>query len=352
MAVLNNRLFVGSYYDPNESLYLYDEVRYSPVTGTPCLDSLPTDRLNFEWPVATGDPQTVKGLVGQDNWLYVFKNGSIHALYIDAYPESWTYHQISSRDGLYAPDSLVRLLNGAIAFADVDDYKMLQNQRVVNLTSTWHDSYFTLSGKATIVSWYDKIDGSLRFTNGVDTSSRFVYVLYVGKSDTPLYKLQLPANQYVEFVCVSRDGSVYTTNQYATFQGVFKWSKTAYTYGAGNIIPYLKTNEMIADETMLMVIDRLMFVKSGNGATGTLTNDIYIDGTLYDSGTGISFVQATGDQAKTHLVKKMPTTAKRACRKVQIAYNTTAAGEAFTTGRMRLDEIVVYGRLTVPTSRV
>jgi len=105
--------------------------------------------------------------------------------------------------------------------------------------------------------------------------------------------------------------------------------------------PYLKTNAIVVDETMLAVIDKIMIVKSSSAShTGTLTNSVIIDGTTKQF--------ADQSKEKTNLIQKLLTTNKRACRKVQVEYNLDAAGEAYSAARIRLDEIVIYGRLTVP----
>lgn len=348
--VVSGRRFFANFYDPNLLETVTDQVRFTPIapSGASNYDVIPFDRINYEIDVASGNSEVVRGLSEDNGWLIIFKDNSIFSWYIGPDIATWVQHKVSSGDGLYAIQSIVKLPDGRIGFADVDAYKILENQRVVSLTTLWADTYYNLSDKANIRAWYDKVDRSLRITNGANTDG-YIYCCYP-EFKYAWYKLKHPANQYVEFICTERDGSVLFTNQYATFQGLFKWHKTDYTYGAGYIIPYLKTNEIVLDETALALVDKFMVVSAKRGAAGTYTNNAYIDGTQVTSASVTPW--ASQSLSYANLMQKVPVDASiRMGRKVQFEYNVSASGQYSTSDNVQLDAIVAFGELQIPRNQ-
>ncbi len=350
--VVSGRRFFANFYDPNLSETITDQVRFTPIapSGASNYDLIPYDRINYEIDVASGNAEVVKGLSEDNGWLIIFKDNSIFSWYIGPDVPTWVQHKVSSGDGLYAPQSIVKLPEGQIGFADVDGFKILKNQQIQNITQLWAESYYNLSDKANIRAWFDKIDRSLRITNGANITG-YVYACYPDFGYS-WYKLLHPANHYVEFVCTERDGSVLFTNQYATFQGLFKWHKTDYTYGSGNyIVPYLKTNDIVADESALVLVDKFMVVSSKRGVAGTYTNNAYIDGTLVTSGGFTPW----GNQSLSYanLMQKLPVDANvRMGRRIQFEWNFVPyIGQYATADKVQLDAVVVYGEAQVPRNQ-
>lgn len=339
---LAGRRFFGSFYDQTALETIVDWIRFTPFAqGISNYDIIPSDRLNFEFEAGMGDPGSVKGLIADKGFLYTFKDGAILSSYINSDPETWVHQVVSNQDGLYAVKSLVRLPEGGVCFADVDHYKILLNQRVLPLTTYLKDTYYNLTGKASIISWWDKIDGAVCFTDGVASTNYTHYRGYKTSEGMAWYKIVLPSTDYPEFVGMERDESVIFTNNATSFPGLFKWARTAYKFGAGNIIPYLKTSVMVPDEASHVLLDKVVLTKSGNATVGTLQNRVYLEGSLIQSFTA-------EDKAKTSLYQKFLTTSVRQGRRVQVEYNYHTTGEYSTTAKLQLDGIDVYGQLILP----
>jgi hypothetical protein len=342
--VLAGRRFYGYFYDYDEAALITDFVRFTGFgLGVPNYDIIPSDRLNYEFEVATGDPGTINGLMSDKGFLYTFKDDSIHSTYINANPETWVHQVVSNQDGLYAVKSLVRLPDGGICFADADHYKLLLNQRVIPLTAQIRDTYYALTGKASIISWYDKIDGAVCFTNGVDSTGYTHYRGYKTAQGMAWYKIVLPSTDYPEFIGVERDESIIFTHS-STFQGLFKWARTAYTFDGIAIIPYFKTNNVILSESAYTLLDKIVFTKSGNATAGTLQTRVYVDGTLSQAFTA-------EDKTMETLYQKLRATSSRQGRRIQVEYNYHSSGESLSTAKLQLDGIDIYGEVLVPPEK-
>jgi hypothetical protein len=341
---LAGRRFFGYFYDQTDGTTITDWIRFTPFgQGIPNYDVIPSDRLNFEFEAASGDPGSVKGLISDKGYLYVFKDSSIRSSYINDNPETWVHNDVSNQDGLYSSKSLVRLPDGGVCFADVDHFKLVYNQRVVSLTDFIKNTYYGLTGKADIISWYDKIDGAVCFTNGVDSTFYTHYRGYKTSEGMAWYKIVLPSPEYPEFVGIDRVGSVIFTNG-GVFPGMFKWSRTAYDFAGSRIAPYLKTNVTIPDESAHVLVDKYILTKSGNASAGVLNTRIYLEGTVTQS-----FVNA--DKAKKTLYQILGADSVRQGRRIQIEYNYDSDPEYSATEKMQLDGIDVYGQLIQPPEK-
>jgi hypothetical protein len=339
---LAGRRFFGNFYDQTALETVTDWVRFTPFgQGISNYDIIPSDRLNFEFEASMGDPGSVKGLIADKGFLYTFKDASVLSSYINADPTTWVHQVVSNQDGLYAVKSLVRLPEGGVCFADVDHYKILTNQRVMPLTTYVKDTYYALTGKSTIISWFDKIDGAVCFNDGVSTTH---YRGYKTAEGMAWFKVVLPTAQYPEFVATERDGSIIFTNGATSFPGLFKWARATYVFGSGAIIPYLKTTVMVPDESAHVLVDKFVLTKSGNASTGTLQNRIYLDGSVVQS-------FAAEDKTKTTLFQKMGSTSVRQGRRVQVEYNYHTTGESSTAAKLQLDGIDVYGQVIQPPEK-
>jgi len=338
------RRFYGHFYDPNEDAVISDFVRFTGFnSGVSAFDVIPYDRLNYEIEVSTGNPGSVRGLSTDKGFLYVFKDDSIHSIYINESPETWVRTVLSRQDGLYAPRSLVRIPDGGVCFADSDAFKLVLNQKIINLTeSNIRDTYYSLSGKADIIGWYDKIDGSVCFTNGVDTTTRIHYRGYRNASGFAWYKMVLPAAHYPEFVGVDRLSGVYFTNNHTDgFQGLFKWGRDLMNFGGSAIIPYFLTNVIILDESIHVLLDKFVLTKNGDADSGTLQNRVYVEGAVSQSWTA-------EDKSKTSLYQKLSPLSKRQGRRIQFEYNYGSSGEYSTDSHVQLDGIDIYGMAIQP----
>jgi len=333
--VLAGRRFFGRFYDYDSAELVTDFVRFTGFgLGVPNYDIIPSDRLNYEFEVATGDPGSINGLMSDKGFLYTFKDDSVHSTYINDDPNTWVHQVVSNQDGLYATKSLVRLPDGGICFADSDHYKLLYNQRIIPLTLLIRDTYYGLSGKASIISWYDKIDGAVCFTNGVDSTGYTHYRGYKNSNGMAWYKIVLPSTDYPEFIGTQRDESIIFTN--GTLGNLFKWSRTAYKFGAGLIIPYLKTNDEVVDEQAHVLLDKIVLTKSGNASAGTLQTRVYVDTVLSQSFT-------SEDKGAESLYQKLSALSARQGRRIQVEYNYHATGESLATGKLALHGIDIYG---------
>ena len=352
--VISGRAFFANFYDPNESQTFVDQVRFTSLgtSGASDYDSIIYDRFNYEFDVGTGTSEAINGLAQDSGWLIVFKDNSIHSKYISAYPETWTGSIISVNDGLYAEESLCRLPDGGIVFVDVNGVKLLRNQRILTLTANWEDTFFNLSGKSSIVIWYDKADKSINVTNGAYDGTHVFYRGYLDKASSrsdgtfaiPWYKIVPP--DVCRFVCVSRDGTVYFT--YAAADRNFAWGKSYKTYNSALIKPYLKTQVIVPDESAFVVLDKVDLVRTnGTGVAGTLQAKLYVDSTTV---TTTITVSAT-DQAKTNIPLKTVATDKRMGRSLQIEYNTHASAEYNSTNGVTLHAFLVYGAIVPPANQ-
>lgn len=345
--MVNGRRFYGNFYDPNDSTFYADQLRYTPIVATGShYDVISHDRLNYEIDVASGDPGSIKGLIGDENQLYVFKDNAIIALSVGPVPASWVKSTISLKDGLYSPTSLVQVPERGVVFGDSDNLKLLRAGRILPITGNIKNTYFNLSGKKSIVCWYDKIDRSINFTNGTPADKTFykgfVHMAYANEDGdyvVPFYKCVL-ANR-LEFVAVERDGSVIFCSQAEA--AIQKFHKTDYTFAGSAIIPYLKTNNIVVDESVMAMIDKVVLTKSGNANGGQLDCKVYLDG------TAVTFTSQEKGRTSSYL--HMNPSSKRSGRKVQVEYNYNAAGETNSAGKMELDGIDIYGITTLPPNK-
>jgi hypothetical protein len=219
---------------------------------------------------------------------------------------------------------------------------MIYNQRIINLTEALKDTYYALSGKANIIAWYDKIDDAVCFTNGVDTTGRVHYRGYRNSNGFAWYKVVLPANHHPQYVGVDRVGDVYfTNNPVAGFQGFFKWGVAVHTFGGAAIIPYFKTNNIVLDESVHVLLDKVVVTKSGNADTGTLQTRVYVDGVLSQS-------WAAEDKTMETLYQKLSPLSARQGRRIQFEYNYHSSGESLSSDFIQLDGIDIYGMAIQP----
>lgn len=296
--------------------------------------------------MARGDTGLVKKLAEQNGNLLVFKDNAILAYYINAYTETWIEQVLSTRDGCSSPYSVVTLPNGDIGFADTNHFKLIKNLQVFPVTLDWDDVYSALTTSA-IVSWYDKIDRTLNFTTGSYASKTHYkgFLDYAFRREDGLYCVPwfpvLTVTDGTEFVCVLRDSTVVFTNSAAT--KTFKWGSGYTLFGSDPIKPYLASHEMILDETMLAIVDRVMIVRTYTGSLlGTLQCQIFVDSDTVTSEVDVP----VGEQAKTNIMVKTKPTEVRSGRKIKVIYNNDASPEY--AGTMALHGIYVYGTTEKP----
>ena len=345
------RQFFASYYDPNGTATYKDSLRYTgfDFNGNPTTDVIPADRTYFETDIGSGDPSSIQGLAENLGWLVVFKNNSIHALDIGPFPEAWTKVVLTNKDGTVSPQSIRRIPDFGIIFADNDHIKILQNQKIVPLTHNLPTTYggYTKTG---IVIWYDKIDRSINFSTGASSSlywKGYLDLLYQrldGKPAIPWYEVIVPspsAPEKFEFVATERDGSVILGDSAAT--AVMKWHSTDYTFGGQAIVPYLKTQAITPDPRAEHLVDKVLIFRPAVGTAGTFDNSVTVDTTA---------TNFTGqDKSKKYLLQKMPVTAIRKGRVIQVQYNTNAAGESLSNARIQLGGIYIYSIPMLPSNQ-
>jgi hypothetical protein len=156
-----------------------------------------------------------------------------------------------------------------------------------------------------------------------------------GKAGLPWYKITVRTSvDYVEQVAVERDGSVIFTDSAAT--SVKKWHQTDYTYNSGAISPYLKTQNVIADPTKEVLIDKVQLFRPVVGTTGTFDCKLYLGGSLAQT-------FATLDKTKKYVLLKMIVTNARKNRELQVEYNTNASPEYSPTTKVQIGGVYVYG---------
>ena len=340
---LAGRMFYGNYYDPNEAVVISDYIRFTGFnSGVSSYDIIPYDRLNYEIEVFSGDSGSINGIKADKDFLYIFKDDSIHSVYINADPTTWVRSTISSKDGNVSPKSLLRLPGGGICFADNDHYKVVMNQRIINLTEQLKDTYYALSGKTSIISWYDKIDDAICFTNGVDTTGAVHYRGYKRGDGIFWYKIVLPVNHYPEFVSTDRLENVYFTNNHASgFQGFFKWARATYLFGGASIVPYFLTHQIILDESVHVLLDKFIITKNGVADSGTLDIRAYADAVLSQAWTANS-------KSATSLYLKLSPLSARQGRRIQLEYNYNASGETCSDDHIQIDAVDIYGEAIRP----
>ena len=351
VEVIAGRALFGNYYDPNTAETYYDQIRFTHIasTGVPSYDAIPSERDLFEKDVATGDPGTVRRLIEQNGYLVIFKDDSIFTFYITPTPETWSPQTITTRDGLVSVESVVKMPNGDIGFADVDFYKIIRNGDIVPITWNIEATYYNLT-KTSIVAWYDKIDSSLRFTDQQVSSSEYpIYCTYPhlsyaeeGRLIMPWYKLRIPHR--VEFVATERDEGALFTNGTATV--VYEWHKTDKTYAGTSIKPYLKTHPQVRDDEKHMAIDRVELVRlNTTGAAGSLVSKLYIDSSSVT--TTFASVDPTATDV-TNIQQKVRPTEKRMGRTIQYEYNTDGTPETNGTNNIQVHSINYYGKVVIP----
>jgi len=345
---VGGRQFFALFYDPNTSRTEQDKIRFCPVTrrGT-SYDVIPSNVLDYETDVGSGDPGSIGGLAEDSGQLIVLKGHSLFSIFVNATPDTWVKTTISLKDGIVARFSLTKIPERGIVFADSDSFKLLRNMRVMPISGNIRNAYQALATKSGIVAWYDNIDRSINFTTG-GVTDKTVYRGYLdfgganedGHFVIPFYKIVTANN--VEFVATQRDSSVSFANQ--TDAKLFLWHSEDRTFDGSVIRPYLKTNNIIADESRLVLLDKVVLTKSGNGSAGTLDNKIYLDGASVQTFSSQSL-------AVTSLYQVANPNSKRMGRSVGFEYNLNASGESFATGKMSVDAIDFYGSPVTPPNR-
>lgn len=343
---VGGRQFFSPVYDLVDGALYPDQIRFSPRSsnGTVATDIISPDILNFALSVGYGDPSSVNGLAYEDSYLIALKDKGVHSFMIGPQPHLWVENKLSTVDGCSSPKSVVQLPEGGVGFADVDHYKLLRGQRILPLTHSIADTYFAFSNKATIIAWYDKIDRSLRITDGVDATTELSWVCYLdrpfqieqGRIGFPWFKTKFPDGHHVQFRAMERDGSIIFCNSTTAKAWVFHQTDR-YWDATNSIVPTFKTSPIVPDESKVMVLDRVMIVKSGDGNGGTLDCDLYLD----------AVAQAFDSLTRTwkHLMLKIKTASIKKGHSLAVAYNTNAAGEYKGNGVLDVYEIVVYGEL-------
>lgn len=352
--VISGRALFGNFYDPNTSQTFVDQIRFTHIasTGVPNYDAIPWERDVFEKDVATGDPGSVRWLAEQNGYLIVFKDDGLYGIYITPTPETWSPQTISLQDGVVSRDSVVKLPNGDLGFADTDHYKILRNGHVIPIVWNWEGDYFNLT-KTSIVAWYDKIDRSLRITDQQAVSSEYpIYCAYIdfasvgdgGRLLVPWYKIRVPHK--VEFITTERDESVIFTNQTATV--VYEWHKTDKTFAGTTIKPYLKTHPKLVSEDSFIAMDAVRLTRYNSGSTGNLQCKLYVDSTTVTT----TFATVTGgDLVNDTTFLKVRPTEKRLGRRIQFEYNTHATPETNGSANIIIHEIAFHGRLVKPRKK-
>ena len=333
---VNGRQFFSDFYDPNTLTYEKDTLRFTGFdsNGNPNLDVIPYDKLFMETDVASGDPSSIKGLIGQSSWLYVFKDSSVYSINISPFPEAWVRYTVSRNDGLYSTRALALLPEGeGIIFGDSDHLKMIHNQKVTVLTHTIAKTYYDLTYKSLARVWYDKIDRAICLADGPHVTFYrgyfdLAYRLPDNKIAIPWYHCISAYN--TEFISVERDGSVIFTNSTAT--AVYKWHKTDYTNAGASLATWIQTNKILPDPTIEVVLSHVMFWRPVMGTSGTLIARVDLDGTTVNTWTG-------DDITKEYLFLHLPMTVTRQGKK----FLFNAFGELNTSGKIQVGGIYFYG---------
>lgn len=346
---VSGRQFFSNVYDFNTALLDTNSLRFTgfDINANGTTDIIPADPLYNQTNVSPGSGQAIQGLAGQNGWLYAFLNPGIYGFSITPYPEQWVKYPISLIDGLYSTKSLGKMPEGGgIYFADVDHFKLMNNQKIAALTVTIPNLYYNLSNKSSIRAWYDKLDRAICFSNGVSGQhyrgySELQYPL-TGNYLTGNLAMGVPwfpalYTDNIEFVAMLRDASIVFTNQ--TLNGVFQVHLNDQTFSGAGIVPYLKTNSYFMDDKDSVskgLVDRVHVHLYDIGNTGTFDCKMTIDG---DAHTFSNI-----DKTMGHIFMKYPVTVKRYGRHMFFEFNTNASGMYDISGDVQLTEIVFYGQ--------
>ncbi len=339
---VNNRLFVGKYYDYVDAVEYLDQIRYTPFgsNGIGQLNKLANLDSQTQSTIEQGDATSVQKLLRWEDKLVILKDNSSYFIPISGDTSQWQLITISNHIGCKNPDTAIETPFMLMWCQSAEDVYGWTGASPFSLAQNWLDTYkaLDLTTKAS-VAWYDNKLKTYNFSYN-DTLG-YWYSMYfecpIGdqfKWGKHQFGNSAAATTTLNITSAgTRGGVVYLNAVYMATSSahiLYFDSTVALDINIIKIAPYFKTCEFTLDEEALMRIKKIYLTLSPTGGTGTLSAKITV---------------GTNTQTYANMTKTLSLIARGINftykgRKVQFEYNmnsTMATNTALKIYELRYD---------------
>lgn len=263
---INNRLFVGKYYDYVDAVEYLDQIRYTPFgsNGVGQLNKLANIDAQTQSTIEQGDATSVQKLLKWEDKLVILKDNSSYYIPVSGDTSQWQLITISNNIGCKNPDTAIEtpfMLVWCQSGEDIygwsggSPFSLAQNwlttfqelDLATGLSTAWYDNKtktYNFSYYSTLGGWY-----SMFFECPIVNGFKWGHNQFGGLAyDTVTYKI-ISASE--------RAGVVYLAVEYmydTTYKTIY--FSTATTDAGIAISPYFKTAEFTLSERDAMKIPR------------------------------------------------------------------------------------------------
>jgi hypothetical protein len=323
---INNRLFIGRYYDYVDAVEYLDQVRYTDFAGNGKAQLNVLCNLDgfTQSTIEQGDPTSVQALLKWQDKLFILKDKSCYFISVSDDPAQWMLVTVSDEVGCTIPLTAVstpymiiwcQAGENVYGWDGADIFRLAQNQ-ITDFRA------LTLTGASTL-GWFDYKNQTYNFSYG----NYFWWSMFLeckipngyvwGRNSfnpTALYQIRDIS---------IRSGTIYMLAFCSTDDSyrILSFSSSATTDNTFGIVPYFKTAEFRISERDITKYMKWYLTLNPTGGSGTLDCDLTIGSTT----TNYSNISKT---ATTHF-RGVPFTSN-AGRSMQFAFNTDASPASFT----------------------
>jgi len=335
---VNDQIFVGDFYDYQNSLTETDKIRYSvrASNGISQLNSLRDLDETTQSTIDQGVPTSIQGLAKLQDKLLILKNSSCYYMPVIGEPVDFQLVPLSKEIGCDVPRSIVYTPFGVMWAMTGRDIYLWRGDVPRGLTTDWGPDFrsLTTTNKANWCGWYDP--GHKSYNLWVDDSNKW-YGMYFD-APTPVGFAWAPhsfdSGVRARRVHLKYDGTVIFTDNNI---GVAKFDRTTYNGGSsarydvkidaggdGFCYPYLDTGDYaLTEQELVRFREWWVTAKYDTGITsggGSFNVQLLIDGTAISESSWSGMIEE-----KTRWSSPMPKTAIGG--RVRLKFNSAKTAE-------------------------